>query len=112
VETLLMNVMHHGNVTTMAPRVSLFTGQLTVLRPLCFVREEETRAYAAAATFVPPPCVCPGTGLSVRRDTKQLLARLQAEVPDVKERLFALLGGPSSSGRCPLPAAGGEASNE
>ncbi len=90
-ETLLMNMMHHGNISTMSPRVSLFKGTMKIIRPLSYVLEEETRAYASAMTFVPPKCRCQGDLLSVRRDTKQLLSEIEKQIPSVRDNLFQVL---------------------
>jgi len=91
VETLLMNMFHHGNISTMAPRVEFFDGQLSLVRPLATVLEDETRAYAASQQFVDPACRCPGKMAFVRRDTKAFIAELERHVPDVKRNLYRVL---------------------
>jgi tRNA(Ile)-lysidine synthase TilS/MesJ len=91
IETLLMNVIHHGNISTMAPHVRLFQGKISILRPLAYVEENETRQYAAQARFVPPACRCSGMDLSIRRDTKHFIAQMRQAIPDVKQNLLACL---------------------
>jgi tRNA 2-thiocytidine biosynthesis protein TtcA len=91
VETLLMNVMHHGNVSTMSPRVDLFKGQISIIRPLAYVLEAQCRDYANSQVFVPPACKCAGMDDSVRRDTKEFIARMEVHFPDAKQRLFEVL---------------------
>jgi len=86
-----MNVMHHGNVSTMSPAVELFEGKIAIIRPLAYVREEDTRLYAHSATFVPPKCRCTGLDISTRQDTKEFIERLEPHVPDVRENLFRVL---------------------
>jgi len=99
VETLLMNLMHYGNVSTMAPRVSFFGGDIQVLRPLVYVLEDETRRYSSAVTPIPAKSLCPGAQKSIRRETKQFLDRLTQQIPDAKENFFKVLisGGQSQS---------------
>jgi len=91
IETLLMNVMHHGNVSTMSPKVDLFKGQISIIRPLAYVLEEECRDYANSQIFVPPACKCDGMDDSVRRDTKEFIARMTNHLPEAKKRLFDVL---------------------
>ncbi len=91
VETLVMNMFHHGNISTMAPRVEFFEGKLAVLRPLATILEDETRAYAASQRFVDPACRCPGKMAFVRRDTKAFIEELEGLVPNVKQNLYRVL---------------------
>jgi len=91
VETLLMNMFHHGNISTMAPRVEFFDGQLAVVRPLATILEDEAREYAASQQFIDPACRCPGKMAFVRRDTKAFIREIEALVPDVKRNLYRVL---------------------
>lgn len=91
IETLLMNVIYHGNISTMPPRVGFFNGALKVIRPLCRVLEEQTRRYAANQTFVEPSYRCPGSQLSTRRETKEFIAKVEKLVPAVKQNLFGFM---------------------
>jgi len=91
VETLLMNVFHYGNVSTMSPKLLFFEGRIKVVRPLAFITENETRRYAEAMTIVPPACQCGGLSRSIRHDTKQFIAKLKAKYPQAQENLFKVL---------------------
>ncbi len=91
VETLVMNMLHHGNVSTMPPRVDLFQGRLRMVRPLCFVSESHTRAYANQITRIPAHAPCPGLKGSTRKDTKAFLAQAEALAPGAKENLFGTM---------------------
>ncbi len=91
IETLLMNMVHHGNISTMPPRVDLFDGQIAIIRPLAFVLEEQCRDYASSQIFVPPKCRCTGLDESVRRETKEFIEGLQQDLPDIKSNLLAFL---------------------
>jgi len=91
IETLLMNMVHHGNISTMPPLVELFDGRVTIVRPLAFIYEEQCRDYAQSQIFVPPKCRCTGLDESVRRETKEFIARLEEQVPLVKQNLLHFL---------------------
>lgn len=91
IETLIMNMVHHGNISTMPPRVDLFEGRIGIIRPLAFIYEDQCRDYAQSQIFVPPKCRCTGLDESVRRDTKEFIARLAETIPDVKSNLLTFL---------------------
>lgn len=91
VETLMMNVIHYGNVSTMAPLVPLFEGKIKIVRPIARVAEDDCRQYAEAVTIVPPACRCPGLDGMIRETTKQFVADLTRLVPDAKQNLFEVL---------------------
>jgi len=97
VETMLMNMVHHSNISTMPPRVDLFDGKLAIVRPLAYVVEEQTRAHAESLIPLPPKTRCPGLDESVRRDTKEFIARVARLVPEVRRNLFAALGDPHAA---------------
>lgn len=55
--TTLLNLMFAGRVETLAPRVELFDGRMSIIRPLIYVPAKEIVYYARAAGFAPaPPC--------------------------------------------------------
>ena len=91
VETLIMNVIHHGNVSTMAPLVHFFEGKIKVVRPLARVAEDDCRSYAESVTIVPPACRCGGLDGMIRETTKQFMAELTRLVPNAKQNLFKVL---------------------
>jgi len=91
IETLLMNVMHYGHVSTMAPKVHFFEGKIKLVRPLAHILEEETRVYAESVTIVPPACHCGGLESSLRQSTKEFIADMEKKVPDLKRNLFKVL---------------------
>lgn len=98
-QTTLLNLFFQGKVTTMFPRVPLFDGNLTLIRPLAYVPEKEVVEYAAEAGLPPPPPPCP-TGQESRRNLmRQILAMVEEINPDVRIQLWRAIE------RCqPLPA--------
>ncbi len=93
VETMVMNMVGHGNISTMPPRVDLFGGRLKLIRPLCYVREEGTGRYAGGIMRVPAHAPCPALLGSNRKDTKRFLRELEEVVPGAVENLFGMLEG-------------------
>ena len=87
-QTTLLNLFYQGQMRTMYPRVPLFGGKLTIIRPLAYVSEGEIERYAKHAGFPPPPPPCP-TGLESRRALmRQVLQAVEQTNPKVRLHLW------------------------
>lgn len=51
VETLLMNMINHGSISSIPPMLSMFGGEFRLIRPLTSCLDAEMRRYAAAREF-------------------------------------------------------------
>jgi tRNA 2-thiocytidine biosynthesis protein TtcA len=89
-----MNLFFNGSIKGMSPHLAADDGINTIIRPLVYVEESMTRAFAAAARLPIVGCSCfyQGMGGSRRQWTKDLLNRLQTEVPDIKSNILAGMG--------------------
>lgn len=87
-QTTLLNLVYHGRLETMAPKVSLFGGEIAVVRPLVYVPEKELVRFARACGFPLEVAPCRGSQTSKRTRMKELLRTLQRECPHVKVNLF------------------------
>lgn len=52
-QTTLLNLLYHGRLETMEPRVTSFGGKITVIRPLVYVPEKELLRFARACECQP-----------------------------------------------------------
>jgi tRNA 2-thiocytidine biosynthesis protein TtcA len=93
IETLLMSQFYNGEIRSMPPILRAQDGRNVVIRPLCYVWEEEVAAFARVTGFPVIGCACPACGdVSLkRRQTKGLLARLEAEHPGIKASMLKAL---------------------
>lgn len=93
IETTLMNVLHHGNFSTMLPKVeSKEQLGMSVIRPLYHVREKYIVSLMAAGGIEPMNCSCPVMEKrtdAVRKDTKRLIAELSQSYPNLAASIFA-----------------------
>jgi tRNA 2-thiocytidine biosynthesis protein TtcA len=90
-ESLLRNVLFNGRIASLPPVAESRRGSLRVIRPLVFVSEALTEAYARTAGLLPVGCVC-GDKDSVRRDIRSFLADLDERHAGVRESISAALG--------------------
>lgn len=88
-ESFLMSAFHQGKLGTMKAHYRIDAGDLRVIRPLAYVRETQTAAFAASAELPIIPDSCPAcfTAPTQRAYMKTLLAREERE----HDHLFANL---------------------
>jgi len=92
VETLLLNMIHCGAIAGMPVRLELDRHPITIIRPMCRVKEAEAKAFAAGAGIVPAQQRC-GMGIDRRRaSVKRAIAELAEGDDRVRDNLFAALG--------------------
>jgi tRNA 2-thiocytidine biosynthesis protein TtcA len=71
--TTMMNLLFHGEVATMMPVQRFFGGQVSVIRPLCEVREAEVSRVAQRLRLPTAPNRCPNSDRNQRVLMKELL---------------------------------------
>lgn len=90
-ESLLRNILFNGRVASLPPVATSRRGSFRLIRPLVFVGEDLTLAYARAHGFATVGCACadkPG----VRREIRDFLTSLASRHPRVRESITAALG--------------------
>ncbi len=90
-ETVLMNLLHHGAATGMAPRREYFGGRVAVVRPLIMATERELADTAALLDVPLATCTCPDGRPeppdSRRQEMKRMLAKLGRDALTAKRHL-------------------------
>ena len=85
-EALLRNAMYNGRLSALPAVTNSRDGQFRLIRPLVYVDEDLTRAYAEAHQIPVIPCVCAFRTATVRRGIRELIAE-----PGVKESLLTAM---------------------
>ena len=91
VETMLLNLFFHGEISTMAPKQELFKGKIVVIRPLCYVEEKLIVRFSKSLNFPHHKCVCPNSLTSNRTRMTEILRGLEKVCPEVKKNVFRSL---------------------
>ena len=71
--TTLMNMFFHGELSTMMPVQKFFGGKLSIIRPLCEIRESEVSRLAARLGLPSAPNRCPRADINRRVLMKEIL---------------------------------------
>jgi len=88
VETILLNLFFHGEISAMSPKQELFDGKIVIIRPLVYVDEDMIVRFAKAAGFPHQKCVCPNSLTSNRTKITGIIKDLKKACPDIKTNIF------------------------
>ena len=91
IETTLMNLFYHGEVSTMPIKLKMFKGKFHLIRPLAYVLEKDTAMYARLSGFPENLCQCPFGANSKRKEIKALISDLEKDCEYVKKNIFNAL---------------------
>jgi tRNA 2-thiocytidine biosynthesis protein TtcA len=87
IQTLLMNLLHKGEFAAMLPKVHMHDYEVTIIRPLIFMAEEEIKEFANMYGFTRVVCQCPIGQNSMRKQSRDLISEMEKKFPHAKENL-------------------------
>jgi tRNA 2-thiocytidine biosynthesis protein TtcA len=91
-EALLRNTMFTGKLGALPAVTNSRNGDYRLIRPLVFVTEDITTAYAGAMGVPVVPCGCSERTGTVRRSLRGMFAELEQEYPHLKENILSAMG--------------------
>lgn len=93
IHTILMNLIVHGKLEGMDPKVSFFGGEFELIRPLFFVREYETKRFAELNNLPHQICKCPEAEKNIRVEMRRLVEEMNRINNKAYLNIFASLYG-------------------
>ncbi len=91
VETFFMSLLSSGQLTVFTPKTFLSRSNLTVIRPLVYLREYQIDSFIKNSNFDIVKSPCPVDGKTNRQVIKNLIRDLGKNFPDLFEHLAAAL---------------------
>lgn len=88
IETLLMNMIHHGAFGSMQVRLEMFRGKFTIIRPLASSTAAELTRYASLRGFPVQTVRCPYEDLSHREEVRKIILEMSKLNKKVRQNLF------------------------
>jgi tRNA 2-thiocytidine biosynthesis protein TtcA len=88
IETLFMNILYAGEISTMVPSQSFFKDKFTVIRPLAFADETLIKSFANDQKFPEFINPCPSASNSKRQEIKLLLNELYRGNDKIRGNIF------------------------
>jgi tRNA 2-thiocytidine biosynthesis protein TtcA len=91
-ESFLRNAMFTGRISGLPAVTWSSQREFRLIRPLVYVTEDLTRAYAALLAAPVVPCGCSQKTGTVRRSLRDIFADLEKDYPFLKENLLSAMG--------------------
>lgn len=86
-QTTLMNLFHKGEFAGLQPKITMHAYDITIIRPLIYVREDEISSFATLYGYKRITCQCPLGKDSVRKKTQELLHDIEKFFPNAMENV-------------------------
>jgi tRNA 2-thiocytidine biosynthesis protein TtcA len=91
-EALLRNTMFTGRLSALPAVTHSRDREFRLIRPLVFITEDVTTAYAQSLGAPIVPCGCSQRTGTVRRSLREIFSGLEQEFPHLKENILAAMG--------------------
>ena len=91
VETLLMNLIFQGSISTIPPLLQMEKMPIQMIRPLCLIEERDILRYAELSEYVKQVKLCPLEKESSRAEIKELLKQLEQMNPNVRDSILGAM---------------------
>jgi len=88
VETLLMNMLQHGELSAFPVKISMFDRQLEIIRPLIYTTNIELQRYINIIGYKPLPYDCEFAATNRRESIKKIIKSFYQIHPDATENIF------------------------
>lgn len=91
VETMMLSLIYEGRFHTFSPVTYLDRMELTVIRPLIYMKEADVIGFIHKYDVPVVKSPCPADGHTKREYAKTLLQDINRETPGAKERMFTAI---------------------
>jgi tRNA 2-thiocytidine biosynthesis protein TtcA len=91
-ESLLRNTMFTGRLSSLPAITYSRDKEFRLIRPLVYVTEEITAAYAESLGAPLIPCTCSHKTGTVRRSLRDMFRELEQDYPDLKQNMLSAMG--------------------
>jgi tRNA 2-thiocytidine biosynthesis protein TtcA len=87
-ETILLNMMYNGEISTLVPKQSILKGRFFFIRPLYYIDKEAIEKISYYYGLPGKSNVCPYYKESKREEVRKILNKIKKENPDVYRNIF------------------------
>ena len=91
ISTMFLSMLYEGRMHTFQPVTYLERMDLTVIRPMIYVKEADVKGFVNKYELPVVKSSCPADKHTRREYVNQLLQQLNRENPGVKDRIFAAI---------------------
>ncbi|MGL5822293.1 MAG: tRNA 2-thiocytidine biosynthesis TtcA family protein [Sarcina sp.] len=90
-ETYFMSLAYEGRINCFSPKSYMDKNKITLIRPMVFIEENMIIRQAKENNYPIIKNPCPADGKTNRQDMKELIRKLDKEMPGFKRNLFKSL---------------------
>ncbi|MBD3264774.1 MAG: hypothetical protein GF375_06705 [Candidatus Omnitrophica bacterium] len=90
-ETVLLNLFFRGEISSSPPSLSMFSGEITLIRPMCYIEKEEVKEFASYWDLSSKAGRCPYENDNRRNSVREIIKGLEKDCPFVKKNIFRSL---------------------
>lgn len=87
-ETLFMNMVYHGSISSLPVNFTMFDGRLEFIRPMIEIPEDMLKEYALIRNYPTLKSECPHDKMTKRKRMREQIDRLQGEHDAAKINMF------------------------
>ena len=90
-ETFMLNLLYTGSIKTFSPVSYMDRSKITLIRPLIYAKEKDTRRFVKENKISVMPKACPMDGESKREDMKNMIYNIRKDIPKVEANVFGAI---------------------
>lgn len=91
IETFFLSLFYEGRINTFSPVTYLDRKDITLIRPLIFVKERDIIAYFKQNELPEIKSTCPADGFTKREVIKTMIRTLRQTIPELDERVLGAI---------------------
>ena len=91
VETLLINMAYHGNISALPAKLSMFNDEIFIIRPLMLLTNKDTQEFANIKNFPKQIKDCPYEDVTNRTVARNFIKQLKAIHPKANKNIYRSL---------------------
>lgn len=88
VETLLINMAYHGNISSLPGKLTMFEDAIQLIRPLILLTNKDTSEFARIRKYPQLKAECPFEDTTYRKTARDFIKQLESLHPNAKRNLF------------------------
>jgi tRNA(Ile)-lysidine synthase TilS/MesJ len=88
IQTVLMNMVYHGSISSLPQKLSMFEGRIDLIRPLLFIPEKELTHYANLRSFKKQEKTCPYDDITKRESIRDIIRQMDGLNRNARKNIF------------------------
>lgn len=88
-ETLIMNILYNGEISTILPKQPVIAGRFFFIRPIYYVAKKKIIELARLLNLPENMNICPYYSFSKREKIRRFIQEIEKEYPDIYQTIFS-----------------------